>query len=111
MALATVTSAKPTLIDVLPGAILYELDGKTKIKSLTGTYLAQVSPYEAAGMRAWFATLDGKLRPVLVQGAKNVRAIPDNSPYVQADLDAAKSAGVTAGATAEKARVRAVLGL
>lgn len=119
---AAVTSKVPALIDVLPGAILYELDGLTKIKSLTGTYKNQLSPFAVGSKRGWFATLGGILRPVLVFGTLNVRPVVDTSPYTQAAYDAAVAAqkaiddaiilgAKTLGITGEQDRMRKLLGL
>jgi hypothetical protein len=108
---AAVTDTSPKLIDVLPGAVLVDLDGVKVLKTLTGTYKDQVSPFAVAGLRAWFATLGGIKRPVLVKTAANIRGIVDATPYSQAKLDSEKALASTVATDAEKSRLRKLLGL
>jgi hypothetical protein len=118
MALATVTSTSPATIDVLPGSVLLELDGKTVIKTLTGSYKDQFSPYAAGSLRLWTATVSGIVRPVYVKAGPsglNVRPVVDMTPFTQAQVNAAKAAGEAAGKAsgiaAEKSRIGTLLGL
>lgn len=114
MAQAPVTSEVPVLIDVLPGSVLVELDGATVIKTLTGTYRSQVSPYAVGALRAWYATINDKLRVVLVKSSTlNAR------PYgiTPAALAAAQTTsfangrmeGVSVGQLSERDRIKKVV--
>lgn len=108
------TSEVPATIDVAADTPYFDLDGTTRLGKLTVALKGRLSPYEVGSQRAIYVgsypspTSAGTRRTVLVTPvAGSIKPVVDNTPYSQANLDAAKAAGVQS----EKSRLRTLLGL
>jgi hypothetical protein len=106
-----ITSTTPKVVSLPAGAQLVNPDGTALVK----VSLAQkaASPYEAkvgtAIHRVISINTGGTPKLALVRSSAVTMTDPD--VIDAADLAAAKAAGITEGTTAEKARIRALLGL
>ena len=63
---AAVTDENPALIDTPAGAPLYDLDGTTKLTTLSDAFASRTSPYGVGPKRAIFVTIGGVRRVVLI---------------------------------------------
>ena len=64
--MAPITSETAALIDTPAGAPLYDLDGTTKLTTLSDAFASRTSPYGVGPKRAIFVTIGGVRRVVLV---------------------------------------------
>jgi hypothetical protein len=116
MAQLPITSVIPKIIDIPVGAKRFLPDGTIDLIFDTA-YANRFSPYAVGTMRAYYATVDGKMVVRLISGATNLRDAtpPDATPFDQAQLDAAtaiaRGEGVAEGAAGERSRLRKLLGI
>ena len=66
MAQVAITSETAALIDTPAGAPLYDLDGTTKLTTLSDAFASRTSPYGVGPKRAIFVTISGVRRVALV---------------------------------------------
>lgn len=105
-----ITSEAPVTMDIANGAIVYKLDGVTKLATMSAASKGRLSPFACGTQRGAYFTVGGVRQLGLVTPvAGTVKPIVDTTPYTQAQVDAAKVAGTEAGKSAEAVRIRAEL--
>lgn len=101
MATQAIITEVPALVDLAAGSALFDLDGKTKLATISLPLTNRASPYGVANnMRAVYATVGGQRRVVLVLPSST--AAPPASNVVVAQAQAVAT---------ERARLRTLLGL
>lgn len=92
---APITDETPKLTDLFAGDKLFDLDGTTQIGTASVQSLARQSPHGAGTQRAIYVTTGGVRRVALVK-PRNLRPVPDLTPFSQADVKAAVDAQAAA---------------